>query len=761
MTRPRRHSRWRWLRRGMALLFGLPLTLLVLLALLLWWTLPPADDAPVPGLSAPVEIALDADAVPRVRAATLPDAAAALGWLHARERMFQMEMMRRGASGRLSEIVGTSTLRIDRLTRTLGLVRAAEASLAALSPDTRAVLEAYARGVNAWIAARGRFAAPEFLLLGSPEPWRPVDSLLWGKVMGLALGGNSRTELARLRLSAVLPPERLRELWPADTQAGRPEASLLPFPNPFAAFRAASNIWAVDGRHSATGAPLLASDPHLLYTFPPAFYLARVEVAGRVVAGATAPGVPLVLIGHNSRIAWGFTTTHADTEDLFVERLTPDGRYETPDGPRPFTTREETILVRGAEPVRLTVRETRHGPVVSDIEDLPLAPGTVVAVAMAVLAPGDTAAEGLFDLVRADTLDQAAAAAAKITVPVQNLVVADRERIGLFVTGRIPIRRAGDGAMPAPGHDGSHDWIGFATGEALPRVVDPASGRLVNANERVAPPDFPVFLSRDWHGDFRARRIRQMLDARPTHDVSGFTAMQVDVQSVLAADLLPAMTAIPDSGGTAGAALALLRGWTGAMLPEAPQPLIFNAWLRGFVDLVLRRAGVPDGGGETTGEFATFVLGAGAGAWCGGDCRPLLADALRTTTEALSDRLGANPRLWRWGAPHQAMFEHPILRFVPGLNRLARVAIPVGGDFYTVNRQAFRGDFAAIHGASFRAVFDLADLDRSRFVIAPGQSGHPLSPHRADFGERWRTNSMVTLGATRAGTRMLHLTPVD
>ncbi len=743
------------------MLFGLPLTLLLFLALALWWSTPPVGDARIAGLSAPVEITLDEDAVPRVRAATVADAAAAMGWLHARERMFQMEMLRRGASGRLSEIAGTSTLRIDRLTRTLGLVRAAEASLAALSPETRAVLDAYARGVNAWIAERGRFAAPEFLLLGAPEPWRPVDSLLWGKVMGLALGGNSRTELARLRLSTVLPPERLRELWPADTQAGRPEASLLPFPNPFAAFRAASNVWAVDGRHSTTGAPLLASDPHLLYTFPPAFFLARVEIAGRAVVGATAPGVPLVLIGHNSRIAWGFTTTHADTEDLFVERLTPDGRYETPDGPRPFTIREETILVRGTEPVRLTVRETRHGPVISDVEELPLAPGTVLSVAMAVLAPGDTAAEGLLDLIRAENLDQAAAAASKITVPVQNLVVADRERIGLFVTGRIPIRRAGDGALPVPGHDGSHDWTGFAVGEALPRIVAPASGRLVNANERVAPPDFPVFLSRDWHGDFRARRIRQMLDARPTHDAAGFAAMQVDVQSMLATDLLPAMTAIPDPGGTAGAALALLRGWTGAMAAEAPQPLIFNAWLRGFVDLVLRRAGVANGGGETTGEFATFVLGSGAGAWCGGDCRPLLTESLRAATDALADRFGADPRQWRWDVPHQATFEHPVLRFVPLLNHLARVAIPVGGDFYTVNRQAFRGDFAAIHGASFRAVFDLSNLDRSRFMIAPGQSGHPLSPHRADFAERWRTNSMAVLGPSGKGERALRLNPAD
>lgn len=751
----------RWLRRAFALVLRLPLTLLVLLAVALAWTLPPFEDAAVPGLSAPVRIALDRDAVPRVRAATMEDAAAALGWLHARERLFQMELMRRGTSGRLSEIAGPATLRIDRLMRTLGVARAAEAALAGLSPEARAVFEAYARGVNAWIAQRGRLAAPEFVLLGEPEPWRPVDSLLWGKMMGLALGGNWRTELRRLWLAQELPPARLRELWPADGQAGRPEAAL-PFPGPLAPFASASNIWAVDGRHSATGAPLLASDPHLAYGLPGPFYLARLEVGDRVIAGATAPGVPLVLIGHNGRVAWGFTTTGADTEDLFVERLTADGRYETPDGPRAFVTREEIIRVRGAEPHRLLVRETRHGPVISDVEKAPRVPGTVLAVAMASLAPGDTAADGLLALVRAGTLEEARAAATKITVPVQNLVVADRERIGLFVTGRVPLRRAGDGALPVPGHDGSHDWTGFAEGEALPRIVAPASGRIVNANERVAPADFPVFLARDWPGDWRARRIRQMLDARPRHEPADFAAMQADVQSLLAADLLPVMTRIPAPEDPDDAEMFdRMRRWDGAMRPDAPEPLLFKAWLRAFVATVLERGGVESGVGETTGEFAAFVLGPGARDWCDGDCAPMLAEALRTAMADLEQRRAVPLRDQTWGRVHRATFAHPLLRFIPLAGWLSSVTIPVGGDFYTVNRQAFGEDFAAIHGASFRAVFDLADLARTTFVIAPGQSGHPFSPHRADFLERWRANRQVTLGPAGEGERVARLTPAD
>lgn len=758
---PRRRLRWRWPLRLLGFLAGMPVAVLLTVMAAVWWTLPPAGNADIPGLSAPVNVTLDSHGVPRIQARTESDAAAALGWMHARDRLFQMELLRRGASGRLSEIAGASTLRIDRLTRTLGLERAAESSLAAVSAETRSLLEAYARGVNAWIAARGRFAAPEFLVLGAPAPWRPVDSLLWGKVMGLALGGNYRTELGRLRLSTLLPPERLRELWPEDRQAGRPEAALLPFPAPASPFPAASNVWAVDGRHTTTGAPLLASDPHLGYSFPPPFYLARIEIAGRAMAGATAPGVPLVLIGHNSRIAWGFTTTHADSEDLFIERLTPDGRYETPDGPRDFIRREEVIAVRGAEPVRMTVRETRHGPVISDIEDLPLAPGTVVSAALAALAPGDTAAEGLLAVTRADDLEAAREAAARITVPVQNLVVADGTRIGLFVTGRIPLRRAGDGSLPVPGHDGSHDWTGFAEGEALPRIVAPASGRIVNANERIAPPDFPVFMGRDWFGDWRARRIRQMLDAKPAHQLSDFSAMQIDVQSLLAAELLPAMTAIPDPGGVSGAALTLMRSWNGEMAAEAPQPLIFNAWLRQFVTAVLRRAGVADGVGETTGEFARFVLGPGRPAWCGGDCAPMLYAALDTAVGQLREAWGDTPQDWRWDMAHRAVFAHPILRFVPGIGALIGARVPVGGDAYTVNRQGVGRDLSAVHGAAFRAVFDLSDLDRSTFLVGPGQSGHMLSAHATDLAERWRTNTMLILGPEADGGSAFTLNPRD
>src|SRR5579871_5637970 len=350
------------------LLTGLGFLVLLVIAVLtgmLWLTLPPREqEARIPGLSGPVDIGFDSDGIPRIRAANAIDAATALGFVHARDRLFQMELMRRAASGRLSEIAGPATLGYDRTMRTLGLQRAAVADYAVLPPETKAMLEAYARGVNAWIAARGRFGSMETLFLGTPEPWQPSDSLLWGETMGLWLSLNWRTELSRQALAGHVPQRLIDELWPP-TDGGHPEASIPPtvqhaeaamahalaqvlprFPEPYTLPGSASNEWAVDGQHTASGAPLLAGDPHLAFGFPSIWYLARIETPQTVLAGATAPGVPFLVLGHNGTMAWTFTTTGADVQDVFIETPEGDDQYQTPDGPRPFATHAERIKIR-------------------------------------------------------------------------------------------------------------------------------------------------------------------------------------------------------------------------------------------------------------------------------------------------------------------------------------------------------------------------------------------------------------------------------
>ncbi len=727
-----------------------------------WMTLPPAHETLVlPGLSAPVTIRFDLDGVPHIRAAADRDAAVALGYVHARDRMFQMELMRRVASGRLSEIVGVATLPLDRSMRTLGLARLAQADYAALPHETKEILEAYARGVNAWIGARGRFAALESVALGAPEPWQPVDSLLWAKTMGLWLSQNYRTELSRLALSGTVPQPLIDELWrgdppdrhaammpdPALAAAARLATTLPHFPDAYTQPASASNEWAVDGAHSASGAPLLAGDPHLAFGFPGLWYLVRMDTPTGTLAGATGPGVPFLVIGHNGHIAWTFTTTGADVQDVFIE---------PPEAAAGFTVRQEVLRVRGQAPETLTIRESRHGPIISDLNP---ASGRILAVAMANLQPQDTAAAGLHALNRARSVAEAGIAASSISAPVQNLLVADRSHIGRFVTGRIPIRRAGDGSVPVPG-DGSYDWVGWATGDALPHVTDPPGGRLVNANERIAPPDFPVFLGRDWFGDWRARRINALLDAAPRHQAADFVRMQMDTHSTFAAQVLPTLRAVPIAPGVARQAQALLRTWSGDMRREDPQPLIFNLWVAQFDQDVLQRAGIGPGHGGPVPDFVGFLLSPQGAHWCGGDCTPMLAQALETAVARNTARFGADPAQWRWGEAHQAIFAHPLLRAVPVIGPLTTLSIPSPGDDSTLNRGGTNAAMDSVHGASFRAVFDLSDLDAALFMIAPGQSGHLLRWHARDLLRRWRDGDTITLGREPASvTATIELVP--
>src|SRR5271157_886027 len=372
------------IRRGLVGLFALLLVLGGGLYLYLLSSLPQTDGRlTVAGPKAEIRIERDADGVPVITAQDDEDAAFGLGFVHAQDRLFQMELQRRYGAGRLAEIFGRDAVATDRQTRVLGLYRAAEAEIPFLSATVRRGIEAYAAGVNAFLASRRGALPPEFLLLRfTPEPWRPADTLVWGKLMAVRLGGNYRGELLRARMARTIPAADLAFLYPEyPKDAPTTLSEMLPIYRRLALdplYRGlppavgpiyASNSWVVDGRHSASGKPLLANDPHLAFAAPGFWYLARLKTPAREIAGATAAGVPLVVIGHNDRIAWGFTTTTADVEDLFIEKIDPSdpSRYLVPEGSMPFETRSERIAVRGEAPVDLVVRTTRHGPVLSDV----------------------------------------------------------------------------------------------------------------------------------------------------------------------------------------------------------------------------------------------------------------------------------------------------------------------------------------------------------------------------------------------------------
>ena len=764
-------------------LFAVPAGLGLVLAGGVGWlfsSLPDVDGRiTAAGLSAPVDVVRDRRGVPHIYAASSEDAYFALGYVHAQDRLWQMEMMRRLGAGRLSEVVGRRALDTDRFMRLLGLYRLAEIQYGRLSPEVRRALDAYAAGVNAWLEGRGGALPPEFVVTGhAPEPWRPADSLLWARIMAMRLSGNWHDEVLRARLARRLPAARIAELWP-------PQATDAPITGEAALYRGlrldglaaagwpghpprgASNAWVVGGARTKGGKPILANDPHLGFAAPIVWYLARLEAPDLMVSGATVPGVPFTVLGHNRRIAWGITSTHSDLEDLFVELVDPldPKRYLTPEGPRPFRTRREIIAVKGGEDVELIVRETRHGPVISDVVASArevAAEGRVLALAATFLGEDDLTPQAVYHLNRADGWPAFRAAMADFHAPQQNLVYADVDgNIGFMAPGRVPVRRSGRGRAPKPGWTGEADWTGFVPFEALPQSFNPAAGRIVTANNRIVGADYPYFISDDWAAGYRARRILDLL-AAGMHSADAATNVQLDHVSLMARQLLPLMLGIEPSSARARAALDLLRRWDGSMARGRPEPLVFTAWLRTF-----NRAVYGDELGEMLPaywslrpRFIASVLG-GRTAWCDDvgtapreTCENLLSRALTEALEGLSTRFGPDIAAWRWGDAHAARFRHLVFTGVPLARRFADLAMPTDGGDYTVNRGASsvsdrERPFAHIHGAGLRAVYDLADLEASSFVIATGQSGNPLSSHYDDFLADWRDGRWLRLGLGR------------
>jgi penicillin amidase len=765
----------RWLCGG---LIGLVLVASIGLAggyLWLRQSLPVVDGTiVVQGLAAPVQIVRDAHAVPHIEARSFEDAIFALGFVHAQDRLWQMDFRRRLGAGRLAEVLGPGALPTDRLIRTLGFERAAKASLAHLRPDTVALLHAYAAGVNAYLATRTGPLPPEFLILGyEPEPWAPADSLVWMRVLALDLSANWRDELLRARLARRLSADQIADLWPdsvtsapvtlvelAQGLPADPRAAALP---PAPPRGLGSNAWVLDGSRTTSGAPLLANDPHLGLSAPGPWYLAHLSTPDRELIGATMPGLPGVVLGHNGTIAWGFTNTGPDTQDLFVERVHPDdpSQYLTPDGGAPFMIRDEVIEVDGAEPVTLRVRETRHGPVLSDL--LPTAGAVVeadqvLALSWTALAPDDVSIEALLDLSAAENWPAFVAAARANGTPQQNVLYADTAgHIGFIAPGRVPIRGKGDGRWPVPGWTGEFDWQGTIPFAELPRRLDPPDGAFVNANNRIVTDDYPYLLTTDWGPPHRARRIVEALgDDR--HDLASFARLQADQLSLLARDLLPLMLeAVPQSEAGA-AAHARLTAWDHVMRPDAAEPLIFAAWYRELSrqiyadelsDLFQAYWGVRP-------QFMEHVLRRRPG-WCDDigtataeTCASQAAEALELALADLERRYGGEPDDWRWGEAHPARMLHPVFRDLPVLRRLFGIEHPSGGDNVTVNvghyRPADEADpFASVHAASYRGLLDLAALERSRFIASTGQSGNPLSAHYGDLAKLWAKGETIAM----------------
>ncbi len=753
---------------------GLAVVLIVVAAGLFAWltgsTPQIAGDIRAPGLARPAEILRDSNGIAHIRGLTRDAAYYALGFAHAQDRLWQMDLYRRLGEGRLAEVAGRLALPADRAVRTLGIYRLAETQYESLGQGAKRALDAYTAGVNGYLESHSGPWPPEFtLLMYRPEPWRGADSLVLGKLLALMLGGNWFSELQRAALLEHLTPEQVEVLLP--TTADGPPIRYAGLPAPLSAARMAaavpdflrprraSNVWAISGANTESGKPILANDPHLGLTAPGIWYLARIEAPGLSVTGATLPGMPFHLMGHNGTIAWGLTTTYGDLADLFVERLTEGDAdsYETPDGPKAFTVREELIRVRFGRDERLRVRETRHGPVISDVFDSAAAragAGHVVALAAVALLPGDRTVNAIFRLQTAQSKSAFLRALEDFHSPQQNVIYADTEgHIGLVAPARVPIRGARRGLVPSDGAAGDADWTGFVPFEGLPQEFDPAGGVVLNANNSIVGPDYPYFISAQWEPSYRARRIAELLiGGGQTSETSA--AMQADSVSVMARDLVPVMAAALRDGERVSPRLAAatrrLEIWDFRMERTAPEPLIFAAWLRALVKRLV--ADDLDGSFESYWDLhprtVTLILSERQ-EWCDDittaeaeSCSEQTQAALADALAELSDDFGANFTRWRWGEAHEVRFLHPLWSFVPGLGQaLGLVARSDGGPF-TLMRGGIRfgsgsRPFANNHGAGYRAVYDLSNLDNSLYAMAPGQSGNPFSRLFAAQVEGW------------------------
>ncbi len=794
-----------WFLRALA---GLTVLLALGLGGAVFWlrgSLPQTEGSiEIAGLAAPVEVLRDGDGIVTIRAGGETDAARALGFVHAQDRLWQMDFMRRAGAGRLSELVGPATLPHDRLMRTLGLYRIAEANLEILAPETRALLEAYAAGVNAYLEHPPRAWPLPFHLLAPPfgtrpEPWRPADSLVWSRIMALRLAGNWSEEIRRARLSKRLSPAQIDFLWPdypsqapvtipnlAALLEGLPLDRLARDSAWMPATSQASNSWVVAGSQTESGAPILANDPHLSLNAPGQWYLARIETPELTLTGATAPGLPFMVFGHNGRIAWGFTNTHGDVQDFFIEKvvLGDPSRYQTPEGPRAFETREETIHVAGAESERLTVRSSRHGPLISDVSQRvrgAAAPETALALAWTALRSDDRTAGAFHAINRARDWPEFRQALRDFHSPQQNIVYADTAgTIGFAAPARVPIRKRGDGRAPVPGWSGEFDWIGFVPFDGLPMTVNPPSGRFVAANNKIVPDDYPYLIAADWPDHFRARRIHELLDSAGSLKPGGpltpeaAIAMQQDTLSLGARDLLPLLLRVVPNSTRGRKARALLAAWDLRMDREQAAPLVFYAWIR-----ELNRLLFADELGPVFGAFQRPKMDLLARTltegqiWCDDtntaareDCGGQAARALEDALDLLETRFGRPLDQLRWGAAHVAHFPHPVLSRLPYFDELFGYGVETDGGSNTLNKAGanFGGPpetlFADVHGPGYRAVYDLADLERSRFMIATGQSGNPFSRHYGDMATRWRDGIYVLMdGKGTAARNRLRLIP--
>lgn len=798
----------RWVGLAILALLGALTLYASFAAISLRWSLPQlSGEAEVQGPDARLRIVRDRYGIPHIEAQSLKDALFGLGFVHAQDRLWQMEVSRRLVQGRIAEMAGPPAATIDVYLRALGLYRAAQTAAERLSPEAQALTDAYTAGVNAAMAKHKGPLPPEFTIAQiTPQAWTRADSVAVVKGLAMQLSANAFRELLRLRLLQSLTPEQAVQYAPpfpresaealkalfGDGASKSALGDLSEF-EPWLQTRFASNNWVVSGTQSKSGKPLLANDPHLGLSIPAVWYLARLTWPGGEAVGGTIPGAPGVIAGRTQTLAWGLTTTGGDTQDLILERINPKNpdEYLTPEGPKPFERRTETIKVRFGSQRAVTVLSTANGPVIpaEDPRVRALIPdGYALALRWPALEAEDRTLETTLGILTAQDASEASVQRlfGAYKAPLQSFVYAGTDgNIGKIIPGVVPLRNAAQisrGLAPSPGWEAQSRWTGFAPYAQWPHERNGPEGRFWTANNKVVPDSHPYPVALEWDTELRANRIKSLFTAPGPYSLDDMKRMQTDIVDQYAVETLPAMLGLLEGGDARQSqAAALLKAWNGEMANERPEPLIWAAWMR-----ALTKAVFADELGEVfplqwdyqTRFMERLVAGeTGLAAWCDDTatkdktetCKSVMSEALNSALTELSEAHGADMTAWRWGPAHTATLRHVGFGQVPGLGNLFNIRIQIPGGAHTLNRADHRmsssAPYAAVHGSGYRGLYDLGDLASSLYMIGSGQSGNVYSPHYADLVPLWAKGEYLKIERTPdpardENVRVLTLSPI-
>ncbi len=711
------------------------------------------------GLAKPVEVLRDTWGVPHIYAQTVEDLFFAQGFVAAQDRLFQMDVWRRAGAGELAEILGPDYLERDRFARLMRYRGDPEAEWTSYAPDARAILAAFARGVNAFIGQAGGRLPVEFELLAArPGAWKPEDCLL--RIAGLLMTRNAATEVDRARLLQRLGPQRVAELMPTDPPArlsrptglleGIDSTVLQSYQGAIAPVRfdteSGSNNWVVDGTLSATGKPLLANDPHRPVVVPSLRYLTHLVGPGWNVIGAGEPALPGVAVGHNERVAFGFTIVGIDQQDIYVERTDPanPNRYRYRGDWREMRLERDKIRVKGRpEPAEVELKFTVHGPVIH--EDA--ARHRAFVLRWAGHEPGGAGYLACLSLNRAKNWKDFLAAMERWKIPSENLIYADVDgNIGWMAAGLAPVRRGWTGLTPVAGEDGAYEWQGYLPASELPQAFNPPGHYIATANHNILPPRYRHQLGYEWNPAFRFRRVDEVLRAGKKFTVEDFQKLQHDETSLVARELLAMLKAAPDDGSEAR---RLLASWDAVLSKDSAPAALYQLWRRRLLSQFLSSLApadvLPILSRRMNDRHVLDLLARQPPGARNALLRRSLEEAWTEARRALGDEVAQ----WRWGALHQIRFHHA-LALDEERRRLFDLGPTVrGGDSNTVNNTG-GGGFRQTSGASYRQILDVADWDRSVATSVPGQSGQPASPHYADLLPLWAEGKYFPLPYSRS-----------